>query len=371
MKRTRDLQGQNASSAADLERAEATERGTRAQVDLLKIRLDRTTVRAPFSGVVGQRFVSLGDYVTTSSRLAALQTVNPQRAVFQVPERYAERLKLGQRVQFRVAALGNEEFTGVVDFVDPIVQLPARTILVKAMVPNGRRQLAAGMFIEARLATATRPLAVLVPEEAILPVQGANFLFVVTDGKAARRAGGARRPDPRVCRDPKRGGQGRPGSGGRPRDAAGRDAGHPNRGRARRGPAHSARGAKLRLGRPDATPLSRQIMTPDPASCRPEETAMEVAQLMRARNVGSVPVVENRETMALVGIITDRDLTIKVIAGRRNPETTSVREVMSPNPITCGPEDDIQTGVGNHGPLPGAPASRGGGKAPDRHHRPG
>lgn len=186
LKRTRDLQSQNASSAADLEQAEATERSTRAEVDLLKIRLERSTVRAPFGGVVGQRFVSLGDYVTTASRLAALQTVNPQRAVFQIPERYAERLRIGQRVQFRVAALGNQEFTGVVDFVDPIVQLPARTILIKAQVPNGRRQLAAGMFIEARLATAVRPTAVLVPEDAILPVQGANFVWVVRDGKAAR-----------------------------------------------------------------------------------------------------------------------------------------------------------------------------------------
>lgn len=186
LKRTRDLQGQNASSAADLEQAEATERSTRAQVDLLKIRLDRTTVRAPFGGVVGQRFVSQGDYVTTSSRLAALQTVNPQRAVFQVPERYAERLKLGQRVTFRVAALGNKEFTGVVDFVDPIVQLPARTILIKALVPNNQRQLQAGMFIEARLATDVRPNAVLVPEESILPIQGGNFVWVVRDGKASR-----------------------------------------------------------------------------------------------------------------------------------------------------------------------------------------
>ena len=187
LKRTRDLLAQNASSAADLERSEATERSTRAGVDLLKVRQDRTTVRAPFSGVVGQRFVSLGDYVTSSDRLISLQTVDPQRATFQVPERYAERLHTGQRVQLRVAALPGQEFTGVVDFVDPVVQLPARTILVKAQVPNGRRQLQAGMFIEARLATATRPKAVMVPEEAILPIQGATFVWVVTDGKAARQ----------------------------------------------------------------------------------------------------------------------------------------------------------------------------------------
>jgi CBS domain-containing protein len=86
-------------------------------------------------------------------------------------------------------------------------------------------------------------------------------------------------------------------------------------------------------------------MTPDPASCQPDQTALEVAQLMRARNVGSVPVVENRDTMVLVGIITDRDLTIKVIAGRRDPTTTSVRDVMSPHPITCAPDDDISRAV--------------------------
>lgn len=91
--------------------------------------------------------------------------------------------------------------------------------------------------------------------------------------------------------------------------------------------------------------LCRDIMTPDPASCQPDQTALEVAQLMRARNVGSVPVVENRETMVLVGIITDRDLTIKVIAGRRDPATTSVREVMSPEPITCAPDEDISRAV--------------------------
>lgn len=88
--------------------------------------------------------------------------------------------------------------------------------------------------------------------------------------------------------------------------------------------------------------LCREIMTAKPATCRPEETASQVAQLMRARNVGSVPVVENPETMALVGIVTDRDLAIKVIADGRNPDVTLVRDVMTPRPITCSPDDEIQ-----------------------------
>lgn len=187
LERTRQLLQQNASSAADLERAEATARSTEAQLELLQIRLDRTLVKAPFAGVVGRRFVSLGDYVTTSTRLVTLQTVHPQRAVFQVPERYAERLRRGQRVAFQVAALPGREFTGQVDFVDPVVQLPARTILIKAVVPNTRRRLQPGMFIEARLATEVRANAVVIPEDAVLPLQGANIVWVVKDGAAERR----------------------------------------------------------------------------------------------------------------------------------------------------------------------------------------
>src|SRR2546426_169441 len=150
--------------------------------------VDRTSVRARFAGVVGQRYVSLGDYVTTSTRLASLHTVNPQRATFQVPERFARLLRPGQEVTFRVAALPGRDFTGDVDFVDPVVQLPGRTILVKARVPNGQRLLQPGMFIEARLVTAVRSNAIVIPEDAVVPLQGTTFVWVVNDGKAERRS---------------------------------------------------------------------------------------------------------------------------------------------------------------------------------------
>jgi len=185
--RTRDLLSQKASSQAELERAEATMRSNEAQLERLKVRLDRTLVRAPFTGVVGQRFVSLGDYVNSDTRLLSLQTVTPQRASFQVPERYADQLQLGQRVTFRVAALPGREFSGKVDFVDPMVKQPGRTIMVKAVVPNPRRELQSGMFIEARLATDIRPNAVIIPEDAVLPLQGSSFVWVVNNGKATRR----------------------------------------------------------------------------------------------------------------------------------------------------------------------------------------
>jgi len=185
--RAKDLAQQNASSAADLEKAEAEARSAQAQYDLQRIRLERTTVRAPFAGVVGQRYVSLGDYVTNSTKLTSLHTVNPQRATFQVPERFARQLRPGQQVSFRVAAIAGRDFTGEVDFVDPVVQLPGRTILVKARVPNPARLLQPGMFIEARLVTAVRAHAVVIPEDAVVPAEGTNAVWVVIDGKVDRR----------------------------------------------------------------------------------------------------------------------------------------------------------------------------------------
>lgn len=185
--RTRELIAKNASSTADLEQAEATARSAAAQLELQQVRLDRTVVRAPFAGVVGQRLVSLGDYVTSATRLTTLQTVDPQRAAFTVPESYAQQLQTRQRVSFTVAALPDRRFTGTVDFVDPRVELPGRTITVKASVPDPQRLLKPGMFIEASVATETRPDAVVIPEDAVLPLSGADYVWAVADGKATRR----------------------------------------------------------------------------------------------------------------------------------------------------------------------------------------
>jgi membrane fusion protein (multidrug efflux system) len=153
LERTRDLLERNASSQADLEEAEANQRSTQAQLELQQVRLERTVVRAPFAGIVGERYVSIGDYVTTSTALTTLQTIDPQRAVFQVPERHANRLALGQTVRFQVAAVPDHDFVGEVDFVDPRVELPGRMITVKAKIP----------------------------------IQGANYVWVVEDGTASRR----------------------------------------------------------------------------------------------------------------------------------------------------------------------------------------
>jgi membrane fusion protein (multidrug efflux system) len=185
--RVRKLREQNAAPPADLERAEAAARSANAALSLLQLQIARSVVRAPFSGAVGQRFVSVGDYVTTSSRLLTLQTVDPQRAVIEVPERHAANLRAGQTVEFTVAAQPQRKFAARVDFIDPVVESTNRTITVKGLAANQDRVLRPGMFIEARLATSVRQEAVVIPEDAIQPLRTANIAWVVDQGKASRR----------------------------------------------------------------------------------------------------------------------------------------------------------------------------------------
>src|ERR671918_920262 len=187
LERVRRLRAENAASPADLERVEAAARSAGAALAVLQLQIERSTVRAPFGGVVGQRFVSEGDYVTTATRLLTLQTTDPQRAVIEVPERHAASLRRGQLVEFTVAAQPEKVFHAEVDFIDPVVQPEGRTILVKARAANPGRLLKAGMFIEARLAVATREGAVVVPEDAVQPLRTANVVWAVVDGKASRR----------------------------------------------------------------------------------------------------------------------------------------------------------------------------------------
>jgi len=84
------------------------------------------------------------------------------------------------------------------------------------------------------------------------------------------------------------------------------------------------------------------VMTPNPVCCEVLDTVEKAAQMMQTENVGSVPVVETRENKKLRGIVTDRDLALKIIAEQRDPANTTIEEVMTLNPVTCRPEDDLE-----------------------------
>ncbi|HJR17024.1 MAG TPA: CBS domain-containing protein [Gemmatimonadales bacterium] len=85
----------------------------------------------------------------------------------------------------------------------------------------------------------------------------------------------------------------------------------------------------------------KQIMTPDPARCTPQTTARQAAELMRDNDCGSIPVVESTTSARLIGTVTDRDLAIRGLAEGKGPDTP-VRDLMTPDPVTCVPEDEVE-----------------------------
>lgn len=88
-----------------------------------------------------------------------------------------------------------------------------------------------------------------------------------------------------------------------------------------------------------------EVMTRNPVSARPEDSVASVARLMKENDIGPVPIVEDNASKRLAGIVTDRDLAIKVVAAGRDPQTTPVREVMTTNVITCRADDDIEAAL--------------------------
>lgn len=85
-----------------------------------------------------------------------------------------------------------------------------------------------------------------------------------------------------------------------------------------------------------------QVMSMDPVTALPADTADHVAQLMKLENIGPIPIVESQQTRKLLGIVTDRDLAVKIIADGRDPKQTRIEQVMTREPVTCHPDDDVQ-----------------------------
>ena len=85
-----------------------------------------------------------------------------------------------------------------------------------------------------------------------------------------------------------------------------------------------------------------EVMTKNPVCCLPNDMVAKVAQLMKRENIGPIPVIENEQTQKLVGIVTDRDLALKIVAEGRDAKSTKVEAVMTRKVVTCRAEDDLQ-----------------------------
>jgi RND family efflux transporter MFP subunit len=159
----------------------------RARVTLARKAAADTVVRAPFNGVVAQRLVTAGDYVTKGMKVAVVVRINPLRVQLTVPEQAISSMAPGQPVTFDVDAYPGKHFEGKVKYVSPSLQADQRALTVEAIVPNADGVLKPGLFATARIEQPNRTPGVLVPTTSVTTIAGTSRLYVVTGDHVEER----------------------------------------------------------------------------------------------------------------------------------------------------------------------------------------
>jgi membrane fusion protein, multidrug efflux system len=154
-----------------------------AAVELARVQLEKAHIVAPFSGIVGLRRVSVGEYITAGQALVNLEAIDPVKADFRVPEKFLPAIRVGQTIRIKVDAFPEDSFEGKVYAIDPRLDIAGRSLLVRAVVPNGDQRLRPGLFARVTVLLQLKEDALSVPEQAIVPQGDSQFVFKIVDGK--------------------------------------------------------------------------------------------------------------------------------------------------------------------------------------------
>lgn len=159
----------------------------RARVTLARKALADTVVRAPFDGLVAQRMVSVGDYLTKGMKVALVVRINPLRAQLTIPEQFVSAVAVGQPITFEVDAYPGRQFDGKIRYVSPVLQAEQRALTAEAVVPNPKNELKPGLFATARVQQRKPTPAILVPATAVQTSAGTSRVFVVSGDHVEER----------------------------------------------------------------------------------------------------------------------------------------------------------------------------------------
>jgi len=182
------LAGQGMGTLRARDEALGAFQAAQANLALAEARLQKTTLKAPLSGVVGLRSVSAGAYVAAGERIVELADIDPIKLDFRVPELALSSVRRGQRVRVTLDALPGKTFEGEIYAIDPVVDVAGRAIRLRARIPNPGGALSPGLFARVQLVVERRENAMLVPESAIFSREDKQFVYRVIDGRAVRTA---------------------------------------------------------------------------------------------------------------------------------------------------------------------------------------
>ena len=186
LQRNRELVAQNFVSQSAVDQTAAALEVAEAQVALSQAQLARMRIVAPFDGIAGIRSVNLGDYVKDGADLVSIEDLSQVLVDFRLPERFIARVRTGQSVEVSLDALPGQRFAGRIDALDSVIDADGRSLLVRARLDNPGGVLKSGLFARTRIVFAQRDNALVVPEEALVPLGGKQYLYKVVDGPDGR-----------------------------------------------------------------------------------------------------------------------------------------------------------------------------------------
>ena len=154
-----------------------------ADIENLKAQLAKTLIKAPFSGSIGLRYVSLGSYLSPTTKITTLTNRNPIKLDFPVPAKYATVVNKGTNLRFTIE--GNEQkYNARVYAVESKIDPNTRTLVMRAVCPNDGGKLTPGSFAKIEIILGSKSNSILVPTEAVIPDMTGHKVFVIKNNKA-------------------------------------------------------------------------------------------------------------------------------------------------------------------------------------------
>lgn len=177
--RTQKLADQKLVSQSELDDSRSNLQMAEADLEVAKVHLEKTHIRAPFDGVVGRRLTSVGAWLKPGDPVTDLARLSTLRVAFAAPEHLLGELRPGREVRVRTPAWPDREFTGTLTVVDPIVDPATRTVHLLAEIPNPAGVLKPGLSADVTVTIAERKSALTIPDEAVFAEGNGSFVYVV------------------------------------------------------------------------------------------------------------------------------------------------------------------------------------------------
>lgn len=181
-KRNQELAGQSFISTRSVDESAANLEVAQAKLALAQATAARLKIVAPFDGIAGIRVVNVGDYLKDGSDVVNIEDIDAIFVDFRLPERFLTKVKRGQKATIDLDALPGRKFVAFIQAIDPLIDANGRSVGVRGCIDNRQLQLRPGMFARINTVFGERENALVVPEEAIVPQGGRQFVIKLGDG---------------------------------------------------------------------------------------------------------------------------------------------------------------------------------------------